>query len=209
MKLVPRGESTNLLPSDLALYFWLPETDTVARVKRKGEFLAPTRQEMIAGEIPIGRVLRHGNPTEEEVRLSLGDMARHCLIMGSTGGGKSWTTFVIILALYRIGIPFLLLDPVKKESRCLIGAIPGLRVFTVGDETTAPLRFNILRVPQGVKPQKHIDMLYAAICASVVMYAPAPYVLQIALNETFTKNGWDLTRQTRGRRDSARVEGDC
>jgi len=105
---------------------------------------------------------------------------------------------VIMLALHRLGVPFLILDPVKKEYRCLIGAISGLRVFTVGDETTAPLRFNILRVPQDVKPQKHIDMVYAALCASVVMYAPAPYVLQIALNETFARTGWDLTQGKRG-----------
>jgi len=198
-RLVPRGRSTVLLPSDLALYFWLPEMDSVTRVKRKGGFLAPTREEVEVGEVPLGRVLRHGTPTDVEVHLSVWDMLRHILLAGSTGGGKTWTTMNILMALHRLGVPFLVLDPVKKEYRSLIHAVPGLRVFTVGDETVAPLRFNILRVPQGVKPQKHIDMIYDAMCASIVMYAPAPYVLNIALNETFWKNGWDSVRGRRGK----------
>nr|MDO8135280.1 DUF87 domain-containing protein [Candidatus Njordarchaeum guaymaensis] len=203
-RLVPRGKSTVLLPSDLALYFWLPELDSVTRVKRKGGFLAPTREEISVGEISLGRVLRHGSPTEEEVRLSVGDMLRHCTVIGSSGSGKTWTTMNMLMALHKCGVPFLVLDPVKKEYRSLIHAVPGLRVFTVGDETAAPLRFNILEVPEGVKPQKHIDMVYAALCASIVMYAPAPYVLQIALNETFTKSGWNLLEGRRGKKVTLR-----
>ncbi|WXG45703.1 MAG: ATP-binding protein [Candidatus Atabeyarchaeum deiterrae] len=197
-KLSPRGRSTVLLPSDLALYFWLPEMDSVARVKRKGGFLAPTGEEVEGGEILLGGVLRHGCVSDVEARLTLGDLARHCLVVGSTGSGKTWTTLSIAMALHRLGVPFLVLDPVKKEYRCLVGAVPGLRVFTVGDEGVAPFRFNILEVPFGVKAQKHVDLVEDALCASIVMYPPAPYVLHMALNRTYREHGWDLTYGERG-----------
>jgi hypothetical protein len=198
-RLVPRGNSTVLLPSDLALYFWLPQCDTIAKVKRSGDFLAPTREETSSGEIFLGNVVRHGIVTNQKVFLRVEDFMRHLEIVGGSGGGKTVTSQRICLELDKRGIPFIVFNPVKKDWRDLIGVVPGLRVFTVGDETVAPLRFNILRVPPGCKPQGHIDLVHDALVASVVMYPPAPYVLQMALNETYAKFGWDSLRGGRGR----------
>jgi DNA helicase HerA-like ATPase len=198
-KLVPKGESTVLLPSDLALYFWLPEIDSVAKVKRKADFLAPTREETSAGEVFLGYVVRHGTVTDQKVFLSVEGFMRQTLIVGATGTGKSTTSRRIALSLNRLGIPFIVFEPVKKEWRNLIGAVPRLRVFTVGDESVAPLRFNVLRVPDGVKQQRHADMFYASMVSSVVMWPPAPYVLQMALHRTYAKFGWDSLSGRRGR----------
>jgi hypothetical protein len=198
-KLVPRGECTVLLPSDLALYFWLPEIDSVAKVKRSGDFLAPTREETSSGEIFLGNAVRHGIVTDQKVYFREEELMRHLFIGGVTGSGKTVTSKRIVLELNKRGIPFIVFDPVKTEWRDLIGPVPDLRLFTVGDETVAPLRFNILRVPPGCKVEKHIDLMWAAFVSAVVMYPPTPYVLQIALHRTYRKFGWDSVSGKRGR----------
>jgi hypothetical protein len=197
--LVPRGQSTVLLPSDLALYFWLPEVDTVAKVKRKADFLTPTREETSSGEIFLGYAVRHGIVTDQKVYLRELELMRHLFIGGLTGSGKTNTSKRIVLELGERGIPFIVIDPVKTEWRDLIGFVDNLRLFTVGDETVAPLRFNILSVPPGCKVEKHIDLLWAAFVSSVVMYPPTPYVLQIALHRAYKKFGWDSVHGKRGR----------
>jgi hypothetical protein len=198
-KLVPRGPSTVLLPSDLALYFWLPEVDTVAKVKRKADFLVPTWEETSSGEIFLGYAVRHGIVTDQRVYLRELELMRHLFIGGLTGSGKTATSKRIVLEMVKRGIPFIVIDPVKTEWRDLIGFVDNLRLFTVGDETVAPLRFNILSVPPGCKVEKHIDLLWAAFVSSVVMYPPTPYVLQIALHRAYRKFGWDSVHGERGR----------
>lgn len=102
----------------------------------------------LEGEIEFGRIVVHSSPTGHEARIPLDSLTKHCFITGMTGSGKTTSCFNLLLQLYRLGIPFLVIEPVKSEYRSLLTQIPSLQVFTVGDEDAAPFRLNIFEPPQ-------------------------------------------------------------
>ena len=153
----------------------------------------------LEGEIELGKIVVHSSPTAQDARVPLDALTKHCFITGMTGSGKTTSCFNLLLQLYRLGIPFLVIEPVKSEYRSLLTQIPSLQIFTVGDEDAAPFRLNIFEPPPGVKVQTHAENLEAAWNASFVQYAPLPYVVKEVLSETYRGCGWDLRKNARGR----------
>src|SRR6202035_5401851 len=106
--------------------------------------------------------------TGQDARIPLDVLTKHCFITGMTGSGKTTSCFNLLLQLYRLGVPFLVIEPVKSEYRSLLTQIPSLQDFTPGDEDTAPFRLNIFEPPPGVKLQTHVENLESAWNASFV-----------------------------------------
>ena len=88
-------------------------------------------------------------------------MTKHTFIAGVTGSGKTTTCHKL---LREACIPFLVIEPAKTEYRTLIQSkyFGNCVVFTIGDETTAPFRFNPFELVSGENISSHIDMLKAA-----------------------------------------------
>ena len=185
-----------LLPSEAVPYAWIPQVALGTEIAPSAEFELPPK---LDGEIELGRIVVHSSPTSHEARIPVDTLTKHCFITGMTGSGKTTSCFSILLQLHRLGIPFLVVEPVKSEYRSLLAHITGLQVFTLGDEDTAPFRLNIFEPPQDVKVQTHLENLEAAWNASFVMYAPLPYVVKEVLAETYTACGWDIRENKRGR----------
>src|SRR5205085_4534905 len=114
-----------------------------------------------ASAVRLGPVLDGGGETGNELALAPGDLTKHALVVGVTGSGKTNTCFRLLEQAWAggRGVPFLVIESAKSEYRSLLHdpAFRGLRVFTVGDETTAPLRLNPFEVPAGVLVQSHLD----------------------------------------------------
>ena len=193
--LKPVGRGTILLPSEAVPYFWIPKTNLGIEIIRTAEFPVPPRSE---GGILLGQVLRRDADSGRAIRIRRKSLRKHTLIAGVTGSGKTNTCFHILLQLQRLGIPFLVIEPVKSEYRRLKHIIPELHIFTLGDEETAPFRLNPLEVPEGVKVQAHIDYLKAAFKATFPMYAPMPLVLERAIVNLYRKKGWNLLTNRHG-----------
>lgn len=102
----------------------------------------------LEGEIELGKIVVHSSPTAQDARVPLDALTKHCFITGMTGSGKTTSCFNLLLQLYRLGIPFLVIEPVKSEYRSLLTQIPSLQIFTVGDEDAAPFRLNIFEPPR-------------------------------------------------------------
>ena len=69
------------------------------------------------------------------------------------------------------------MEPAKTEYRALLHdpAIGSrLRIFTLGDEQTAPFRLNPFEVMEGIPVSVHIDLLKSAFTASFGMWTPLP-----------------------------------
>ncbi len=190
------GNPTLLLPGEAVPYAWMPQHAMGMAIVPSSEFELPPKLE---GEILLGRVVVHSAPTEHEARIPVDALKKHLFLTGMTGTGKTTSSFSLLTQLYRLGVPFLVVEPVKSEYRALAATIPGLQVFTLGDEGTAPFRLNIFEPPSGVRIQTHLENLEAAWNASFVMYAPLPYVIKEVLAETYRASDWDLRDDRRGR----------
>jgi len=152
--------------------------------------------------VNIGRILDGGTYTGNWYALPRHDFAKHGLVVGVTGSGKTNTLFHLLDKLWNKGqgVPFLVIEPAKAEYRDLRTA-PGfetLRIFTLGDERWAPFRLNpfefeIADAENRIHVQTHIDFLKSVFNAAFILYAPMPYVLETCLHEIYQDKGWDLT----------------
>jgi hypothetical protein len=149
-----------------------------------------------ANSLCVGDITDHGSPTGNRFEIPRESLTKHGLIVGVTGSGKTNTCFALLRQIWSSGsgTPFLVIESAKSEYRDLCGdpEFQGLRVFTVGDETTSPLRLNPFEVPPGIMVQTHVDYLKMLFSAAFVLYPPMPYVLETALQEVYEDCGWLL-----------------
>jgi hypothetical protein len=143
--------------------------------------------------IELGNVVDRQADTGIPYRISINDLNRHALVVGNTGSGKTNTVFHLLGQLYG-RIPFLVIEPVKREYRQLSGQYKDLRVFTLGNEMASPIRLNPFEVLPGIPVLTQIDHIKSIFFASFVLYAPMPHVLERCIHEIYTDKGWNLTR---------------
>ncbi len=150
------------------------------------------------GEIRLGNITDHGNSIKDLfLSLSKKDLNKHLFVCGLTGSGKTTTVKHILKSLTRNeGIPFLVLESAKRDYRQLLAddVFKGkLNVFTIGDATVSPIRFNPFYIQKGVHPLVHIDYLKAIFNASFSLYGPMPHIVEKCLHSIYLKRGWNLT----------------
>jgi DNA helicase HerA-like ATPase len=142
---------------------------------------------------PVGRLLG-------PVSLTARALNRHALICGMTGYGKTTTAKRLLVESHcSLGLPFLVIEPVKAEYRRLADhpELRGrLRVYTIGDDGGDPLRLNPFAPVENVPLLRHIDLLKAVFNASFPMFAGMSYVLEEAMLDTYTERGWNLHTST-------------
>ena len=191
------GISTLITTEELTQVGALPLHDVPGIVVEKltdfGRNLVATN---IEKSVKIGDVIDHECETALEVRIGYEQLKRHVFVTGATGAGKSTTMRQLLLNLYRPSanehIPFLVIEPVKREYRELKTWIPELQVITLGaDDCNVSLApFNVEQ-ELGLVP--HIDNLKAAFNASMGNYSSMPFILEDILYKAYEQCGWDLS----------------
>jgi hypothetical protein len=127
-------------------------------------------------------------------------LVKHLFISGMPGSGKTNTALRLLIELGKAGIPFLVIECVKKEYRALKRlrnhGDPALQrfgrrleVFTAGRDDISPLRLNPLELIEGVSPALHIDSLLEAFESTMPTGGPLPGLIGEALEEVYEK--WD------------------
>jgi hypothetical protein len=121
------------------------------------------------------------------------ELTKHALIVGSTGSGKTMSTLFLARELDRLGIPFLVIEPVKTEYydrlRAKVPKLKRLRFeadamgFTGSDFVT----FDPLRVPGGVSVMRHASYLKSCFEAAFPLEPLIALLLETALIEYYTK----------------------
>ncbi|MES2463848.1 MAG: ATP-binding protein, partial [Armatimonadota bacterium] len=142
----------------------------------------------------IGQFIEGDRVTGEAATVAVRDLAKHCLIVGTPGSGKTSLAFNLLTQLWRDHrIPFLVLEPAKTEYRSLL-AVPGmgedLLVFSVGNERVAPLRLNPFEILSGVPVAEHVAALTACFAGAFHLPDPLPMLLDEALREIYADRGW-------------------
>ena len=215
---LPADEFATALTSiELGTLTQLPREEVSGyRVSDYARFDLDAEQMSGAGVIHIGSILSGQTGTGLTYDMRRKDLAKHGLVVGVTGSGKTTTMFGLLDCLHDggRGLPFLVIEPAKAEYRTLRGQtqpdgqgngpVPELRVYTLGDETIAPFRLNpfefeIADAKHRIHVQTHIDYLKSVFNAAFILYAPMPYVLETCLHEIYQDKGWDLSSGTNRR----------
>mgnify|MGYP002623519073 FL=1 len=115
---------------------------------------------------------------------------KHALVVGTPGSGKTTFSVDILLQFARKNIPFLAIEPTKAEYRGMIDAVPGLRVFTPGNNSVSPFIINPFIPPKGIRIEQYIPSLASAFKAAFSMPSPLDMIFLKAIRSCYTQFGW-------------------
>lgn len=205
----PFAYQTLLNSSQLAAYIHLPKFETSGfKVYIISDFDVMSSVVDDAKSVEIGKIVSRGYDTNNYYQINKNDITRHILIVGVTGSGKTNTLFHILRQLWKLSIPFLIIEPAKTEYRALltdelIGS--DLRVFTLGNELISPFRLNPFEFEKGVFLSTHIDLLKSVFNAAFSMWTVLPQVLEQSIHRVYQEYGWDVVRNENHRITSSSI----
>lgn len=126
--------------------------------------------------------------------MDLESLSAHCFITGSTGSGKSNTTYKIIdeLTSSKNDVKFLVIEPAKGEYKIAFGGMPGINVFTTNPKYYNMLSINPFKFHEEVHVLEHLDRLIEIFSACWPLYAAMPALLKASFEQAYINHGWDL-----------------
>ncbi len=160
-------------------------------------FAIPIRHTSI-DSVTFGQILERGKTTAQEYSIPINSFCLHTGIYGNPGSGKTNTGLELTHQVYQHGIPFLAIVPAKTEWRMLSAYIPELRIFTAGDDSTSPFRYNFFDVPPGVPIQTHINNITLCFIANWPTEGILTEHITKIFRRTYTNAGWNLLTNERG-----------
>jgi len=152
------------------------------------------------GDIMVGRLKSSSNG--DTIGLSLKDLTKHMLIVGTPGSGKTTFSVSLLDRLWKDhNIPFLVIEPAKNEYRALVQSIPDLQVFTPGKNFISPFVFNPFVPPKNVKLETYKSTLKTAFAAAVSMSSPLDKIFEETVNNCYSDFRWldTYTSDSKGR----------
>ena len=142
-----------------------------------------------AGDIEVGEL--KSSSGGNKIGFSLKDLAKHLLIVGTPGSGKTTFSVSLLDRLWKQhNVPFLVIEPAKNEYRALVQSIPELQVFTPGKNFISPFVFNPFVPPKGVKLETYKSTLKTAFAAAVSMSSPLDKIFEETINNCYSDFRW-------------------
>lgn len=136
-----------------------------------------------------------------DVMLPLSVLTKHMFVCGMPGSGKTNTMLHLADSLWRHHIPFLVLEPAKREYRELaLSDIPELLIFSPSACTDFPIRLNPFEFPAGLSVSEHINRLCQVFEGAFPMAPPAPFILDRAIQKIYENHGWSMKEINTGSR---------
>lgn len=197
---------SSLVPESLA--FWptlltLEELSPFFRcpILLEGEqidFPKETTAKYMSGSLPLGRDLLN-----YPVTLDVDLLKKHAFVCGVPGAGKTNTMLGLCYNLWeKYRIPFLVLEPAKKEYRALAQTnIDSLIVFSPSSGSRFPLAINPFQFPVGMALAEHIQNLDEVFEGAFPLSPPLPALLDRAIEAVYVDHGWDVEDINTGERD--------
>lgn len=137
-----------------------------------------------------------------KVRIPLEMLPKHMFVCGVPGSGKTNTMLHIADSLWKSRIPFLVLEPAKREYRELaLFDIPELIVFSPSANTDFPLKINPFEFPAGLTLSEHISKLCQVFEGAFPVPAPAPFILDTSIQAVYEKHGWNTADINTGEKE--------
>lgn len=144
--------------------------------------------------INVGKITHMNQVENTDVCLDLQSLSAHCFVTGSTGSGKSNTTFTILGELLKPenNIPFLVVEPAKGEYKFAFSKVPGINIFTTTASSGRFLKINPFKFPENIHILEHLDRLIEIFNTCWEMYAAMPAILKDAIERCYERKGWNL-----------------
>lgn len=120
-------------------------------------------------------------------------LKKHAFISGVPGGGKTNTMLYLTSSLWiNFKIPFLILEPAKKEYRALASmqGMEDLLIFSPGSSTRFPLHINPFEFPLGMSLSEHISRISEVFIGSFSLEPPMPFLLNNAIESIYKDKLW-------------------
>jgi len=141
------------------------------------------------GDIVVGAL--KSSSKEDTIGISLKDLTKHMLVVGTPGSGKTTFSVSLLDRLWKDHqIPFLVIEPAKNEYRALVQSIPDLQVFTPGKNFISPFVFNPFVPPKNVKLETYKSTLKTAFAAAVSMSSPLDKIFEETVNNCYSDFRW-------------------
>ncbi|MBE9258512.1 ATP-binding protein [Dolichospermum sp. LEGE 00246] len=192
------GLTTPLSTDELALLINFPQREVPGvRVMPTTDFsLNPP---VCEGKfIELGEVLEGGTATTLKYPLALDALNKHGLITGITGSGKTVTTQKIIKGLQNNNIPFLIIEPAKREyvtwAENLNKTLPEENQIIIYEPGSSNNQRNLSINPFDFISQEqilsHIDRLKSILNATFPMQEVLPMILENLLFSAYKATSW-------------------
>lgn len=181
---------------ELPLMMGLPHKSitgvTVSSIAEFGRNVFMQRHAERKNSIRLGQIYHMGTTENHTVDLDLDSFSSHCFITGSTGSGKSNTTYGLLEKFIQNQIPFLVIEPAKGEYKEAFGGVPNINIFTTNPLIGQMLKLNPFKFDPKIHILEHLDRLIEIFNACWEMYAAMPAILKEAVEKMYVRKGWDL-----------------
>lgn len=169
---------------EIVPFFRLPILYEGENIELKKE----TEPDRLQGDFFLGSDLN-----SREVYLPSRMFNKHVFICGVPGAGKTNTMLHLCYTLWRIcQIPFLVLEPAKKEYRALSQTdIDELVLFSPASGSNFPLAINPFEFALGLSLSEHIQNLMEVFEGAFPLSPPLPALLDRAIEGVYRDYGWD------------------
>lgn len=147
--------------------------------------------------ILFGNVYHIGQAEKTPTFLNLDTFASHMFICGSSGSGKSNTTYNLLQKLIDNRIPFLVIEPAKGEYKIEFAGLTGVNIFTADESPYRLLQINPFEFSPGIHIREHLDNILQVVSACWPLYGAMPGLLKKAFEQVYLDHGWDLEHSER------------
>lgn len=150
--------------------------------------VSPKQEKLIS----FGKIYHMGQSEKNNVPFDLDLLSSHCFITGSSGSGKSYTTYQLLDGILKKGIKMLIVEPAKGEYKQHFGGLKGVRIYTTDPAVYQLFQINPFQFPDEIHIAAHMESLMQIFKASWPLYAAMPAVLKEAIETAYRKCGWDV-----------------
>lgn len=151
--------------------------------------------------VSIGKLYNMGAIDKGDISLDVNSLTSHVFITGSTGTGKSNTTYKMLENISAVdsSIRFMVVEPAKGEYKHAFFNHPkfkdecSVHVYGTNPKKMDLLRINPFSFPDDIHVLEHIDRLVEILNVCWPMYAAMPAILKNSIIRAYEKCGWDIT----------------
>lgn len=199
---IAKNFTLNFLPvlfvqKEIIPFFRLPIVDDGEDVpiKMDSEFIPEESQ----NTIKIGK-----NKKELMLKYPIELLNKHAFICGVPGSGKTYTMLHMVTELHKNKIPFMVMEPAKKEYRAIYNygkEMFDIMLFSPHMNTLFPLRVNMMEFPEGITLSEHINVLMNVFESTFELGGPVYNLLDKSIGLAYEKYGWNEYNENDGSKE--------